>query len=78
MCPRQVINKHHFLTPDTPILDELELPSHLLRDSTVSGSSHLRSIDGVSPQNDGQHIAIYTEYVIRIRVALACILSRST
>ena len=34
---RQVAEKHHFLTPDTPIVDELELPSRLLRDSSVSG-----------------------------------------
>ena len=32
--PRQVFDKHHFLTPDTPIVEEFELPSHLLRDST--------------------------------------------
>lgn len=35
--PRQTVNKHHFLTPDTPgILEEWELPSHLLRGSLDS------------------------------------------
>lgn len=37
-CPRQVADKHHFLTPDTPIVEELELPSHLLRDSLTSST----------------------------------------
>ena len=37
-CPRQVADKHHFLTPDTPIVEELELPSHLLRDSLASST----------------------------------------
>jgi len=35
--PRQTVNKHHFLTPDTPgVLEEWELPSHLLRGSLDS------------------------------------------
>lgn len=35
--PRQTVNKHHFLTPDTPgILEEWELPSHLLGGSLDS------------------------------------------
>lgn len=37
VCPRQLLDRHHFLTPDTPVLEELELPSHLLRDSDGSG-----------------------------------------
>lgn len=32
--PRQVFDKHHFLTPDTPVVGELELPSHLFRESS--------------------------------------------
>ena len=31
---RQAIEKHHFMTPDTPVVDELELPSRLLRDAS--------------------------------------------
>ena len=33
--------KHHFLTPDTPVVDELELPSRLLRESM---SGYLSSV----------------------------------
>ena len=44
---RQVVEKHHFLTPDTPVLDRMELPSHMLRDSTTTtttSSCHSRPI----------------------------------
>lgn len=36
--PRQVFDKHHFLTPDTPVVEELELPSHLFRESGVEST----------------------------------------
>lgn len=42
---RQAAEKHHFLTPDTPVLDQMELPSRLLQDSSSTGwtSSQLAS-----------------------------------
>ena len=51
---RQVAEKHHFLTPNTPIVDELELPSRLLRDSSVSGcgSSGCGSSQAVSQSSE--------------------------
>ena len=33
------MEKHHFLTPDTPVIDTMELPSRMLRDSTSACSS---------------------------------------
>ncbi len=37
--PRQAINKHHFLTPDTPYELKYELPSHLLQGSESSSTT---------------------------------------
>ena len=47
ICPRQPVNKHHFLTPNTPLLEEWELPSHMFRES---GSSS-KLLSGVSTQS---------------------------
>ena len=44
---RQAAEKHHFLTPDTPIVDTIELPSRLLRDS-ISGWDSNRSTGQLS------------------------------
>ena len=33
-----MVDKHHFLTPDTPVIDILEIPSRLLQDSDGTGS----------------------------------------
>ena len=47
LCPRQPVNKHHFLTPNTPLLEEWELPSHMLRGNRSSS----RLLSGVSTQS---------------------------
>ena len=47
VCPRQPVNKHHFLTPNTPLLEEWELPSHMLRGSRSSS----RLLSAVSTQS---------------------------
>ena len=47
ICPHQPVNKHHFLTPNTPLLEEWELPSHMFRES---GSSS-KLLSGVSTQS---------------------------
>ena len=39
---RQVAEKHHFLTPDTPVIDTMELPSRMLRDSTATSACSSR------------------------------------
>ena len=36
LCPRQAVEKHHFLTPTTPVCSTLEIPSHDLSDSFLS------------------------------------------
>ena len=51
------MEKHHFLTPDTPVVDTLELPSHMLRDNTTTTSSISgRPISGSDGQNCTQSI----------------------
>lgn len=53
------MDKHHFLTPDTPVLDTMELPSHMLRDSTTTttiSSCHSRPISRL----DGPSITPFT------------------
>ena len=58
--------KHHFLTPDTPVVDELELPSRLLREST---SGYLSSV-GSQPSTAGSRAGSRAAEISRVQTPI--------
>ena len=45
------MEKHHFLTPDTPVIDTMELPSRMLSDSTATSACSSRPISRLDGPN---------------------------